>query len=92
MRLFSVVNRFGRSMRRKLFGYMLLLALLLLLALACGQLMFGHYDSAGKNVYETLDIQMEVFEKYVTSHFEQLAAAGIRLSEDTTALLEDYLA
>ena len=73
MRLFSVVNRFGRSMRRKLFGYMLLLALLLLLALACGQLMFGHSDSAGKNVYEPLDIQMEVFEQSVTSPFGGLS-------------------
>ena len=92
MRLFSVFDRFGRSMRRKLFGYMLLLALLLLLALACGLLLFGHYDSARKNAYEALDIQMEVFEKDVASHFERLAAAAIRLSEDTTVLLEDYLA
>lgn len=79
------------SMKRKLFGYMFLLAILLLFALMSGLLLFGRFDSTGKNTYEALDIQMEVFEKDIFSHFDRLAAVSIQLSLDTTELLEQYL-
>lgn len=79
-------------MRRKLFGYMLLLVALLVLALVFGLIMFGHFDSEEKRTYEALSIQMEVFEKDVFTHFDRLAAAGIQLSKDTTILLESHLA
>ena len=91
MRIFSVLRYPEWTMKRKLFGYMLLLAALLLLALMAGLFLFGRFDSAKKNTYESLDIQMEVFEKDISTHFDNLAAAGIRLSEDMTALLEDYI-
>lgn len=63
-----------------------------LLALVTGLFLFGRFDSAGKNIYEALDIQPEVFEKDVSTHFDKLAAAGIHLSESTTEFLEKYLA
>lgn len=78
------------SLKRKLFGYMLLLAFGLTLVILCGLLMFGRFDSATKNTYDALSLQMDVLEKDVFQHFDGLAAAGIRLSEDTTELLEDY--
>lgn len=77
-------------MKSKLFFYMLLLASLLLVTLVTGLFLFGQFDSTAKNTYESLDIQMEVFEKYLTTHFERLAAAVIRLSADTTELLENH--
>ncbi|MBQ6808414.1 MAG: hypothetical protein IJP07_04545 [Firmicutes bacterium] len=80
------------TLRRKLFGYMLLLAALLLLALVSGLFLFGRFDSVGKNIYESLDVQMDNFEKDISTHLEGLAAASIQLSLDTTALLESYLA
>lgn len=79
------------SMKRKLFGYMFLLAILLLFALMSGLFLLGRFDSTKKNTYEALDIQMEVFEKDIFSHFDRLAAASIQLSLDTTELLEQYL-
>lgn len=92
MRIFSAFRYSEWSLKRKLFGYMFLLATLLLLALVTGLFLFGRFDSAGKNIYEALDIQPEVFEKDVSTHFDKLAAAGIHLSECTTEFLEKYLA
>ena len=90
MRIFAALRYSEWSMKRKLFGYMFLLAVLLLLSLLSGLLLIGRFDSAGKNAYEALDLQIEVFEKDVFSSFDRLAAAGIQLSEDTAALLDEY--
>ena len=54
MRIFSAFRYFEWSLKRKLFGYMFLLATLLLLALVTGLFLFGRFDSAGKNTYEAL--------------------------------------
>ena len=80
------------SLRRKLFGYMLLLTMLLLLALVGGLLFFELFDSVEKRTHEALDIQLEIFEKDVSSHFENLAAAGLQLSHAIGGYLDDYLA
>jgi len=80
------------SMRRKLFGYMLLLAMLLLLALTVGLFLFERFDSPEKRTFESLDIQMEVFEKDVKTHFDGLAAASLRLASDMSTVMDDYLA
>ena len=92
MRIFSVFRYSEWSLKRKLFGYMLLLAMLLLVALVIGLVLFGRFNSTAKNTYEALDIQLKVFEKDVSTHFDKLAAAGIHLSESTAEFLEDYLA
>ena len=92
MRIFSAFQYPKWSMRRKLFGYMFLLVALLLLALVTGLFLFGRFDSAEKRTFESLDIQMEVFEKDVSAHFDRLAAASIQLSEDMTRSIEGYLA
>lgn len=91
MRIFSAFRYPKWSMRRKLFGYMFLLVALLLLALMTGLFLFGRFDSAEKRTFESLDIQMEVFEKDVSAHFDRLAAASIQLSEDMTHSIEEYL-
>ena len=92
MNIFSVFRYSEWTMKRKLFGYMLLLAALLLLAVTIGLFLFGQFDSTKKSTYDSLDLQMEVFEKEISSHFDRLAAAGIQLSEDMTFLLEEHLA
>jgi len=92
MHMFAAFRYSKWSMRRKLFGYMFLLVALLLLALVAGLLLFGRFDSAGKNAYEALDLQMEVFEKDVFSCFDRLAGAGIQLSEETAEILDAHFA
>ncbi len=91
MRNFSAFRHSEWTLKRKLFGYMLLLAAMPLAALMIGYFLFGRFGSTEKSIYESLDIQMEVFEKDVSSHLDHLAASGIQLSEDVTVLLESYL-
>ncbi len=91
MKLSSFLHRPEWTMKRKLFGYMLILTALILIVLMAGLLLFGRLGSTEKHTYESLDVQMEVFEKDITTHFEHLAAAGINLSDDMTILLEEYL-
>ena len=59
MVLFSTFDYPRCSMRRKLFGYMLLLAAILLAALMVGLSLFGRFSSVEKRSYEALDIHME---------------------------------
>ena len=92
MGVFSAFHYPKWSMRRKLFGYMILLAAILLLALMAGLFLFGRFDSTERRTFESLDIQMEVFEKDVSTHFDRLAAESLHLSEDMTVFLEEYLA
>ena len=91
MQIFSIFSHPEWSMRRKLFGYMLILAMLLLFSLMSVLLLFGRFESNSKTTYSTLDIQMEVFEKDVFTHYDRLAAASIQLSNETTASLEEYM-
>ncbi len=88
----SSVRKYSEwSLRSKLFVYMLFLALLLLLILTAGLVVFGRTTSTEDTFYEALDIQMEVFEKDVSAHFDHLAASAITLSEKMTDILEAYL-
>lgn len=90
--MFTTVKYSQWSLRRKLFGYMFVLALLLLLALISGLMLFGQFNSTGEAAYELLDIQMQSFRRDVVVHFDRLAAASIDLSHDTSLLLDEYLA
>jgi len=91
MHILTALKHSKWSMRRKLFGYMFLLAALLLLALISGLILFGRFANTGETTYEALDIQMEMFQRDVFAHFDRLAAASIELSEDVGFFLEMYL-
>lgn len=90
MKRLAVFQNSHWTLRRKLFNYMLALAVLLLFTLLMGLFLFGQFESTEKKTFDALDVQMEVFEKDIYSHFDSLAAAGIHLSEDTGILLDDY--
>jgi len=91
MRVISSFRRFEWTLKRKLFVYMLILTFLLLAILTVGLILFGRTNSINDSFHESLDMQMEVFEKDVTTHFDHLAASAISLSEDMTAILEETL-
>jgi len=78
-------------LRRKLFSYMLILVALILLVLITGLFLFGQFESVEQSIYDALDVQMEVFEKDISHHYDHLAAACISLSKETTFLLEQQL-
>ena len=92
MRIMTAIKYSEWSMRAKLFGYMFLLAALILLALVSGLLLLGQFDSAGESAYESLDVQMESFSRDIAGHFDRLAAASIELSNDTSGLIRSHLA
>ncbi len=79
------------TMKRKLFGYMFALTTLLIVLLVIGMALFGRFNSTIVDTRDSLDMQMDVFEKDVTSHFDRLAAAGIILSEDVSDIVSDSL-
>ena len=54
MNISSVFRQSKWSMKRKLFGYMMMLAALLIVALLSGMILFGQLDSEAKNIYEEL--------------------------------------
>jgi len=80
------------SLKRKLFVCMLLLAVLLLALLAAGLILFGQTSSTEDWYYDALTMQMEVFGKDISTHFDHVAASAIALSEEMTGILEDSLA
>lgn len=91
MGFFSSFRHSESSMKRKLFGYMMILVLLLLLVFFSGLFLFGQLNNTKKNLSEMLDLQMAVFEKDMVSFWEDLAVMNIYLSQDMTEILETYL-
>ncbi len=90
-------NRIGNSasaltLKRKLFGYMLLLVCLLVIFLISALFLSGQFHSTEKDTFDALDMQMEVYEKDISDHFDSIAAAGINLSRNLTASIQSYLA
>ena len=58
----SVLKITRRSLRRKLFGYMTLLALILAAALCAGLFLIGRINSPEEDTTKTLELQMNVFQ------------------------------
>ena len=91
MGFFPSISYPRRTLKRKLFGYMLLLAALLLLTLMTGLFLFGRFHSTKDDAYETLDIQMDIFEKDILTYFDHMAAAGIQLSGSMGTIIDNHL-
>ena len=56
MNIGSVFKQSKWSMKRKLFSYMMMLAVLLIFVLISAFILFGRFDSEEKNTFEELDI------------------------------------
>lgn len=79
------------TLRRKLFAYMFILVVLLLLLFFVGTFLIGGYSGTKRQISDTLEFQSQVFERQIISHYSSLAVMGIQLSEATTHELELYL-
>ena len=79
------------SLKWRLFGSMLLLTAILMFALTSGLFLCGRFSSTKKETVQTLSLQMEVFERDMTSYWEKTTVQGIHLSQEVTGLLEEYL-
>ncbi len=70
---------------------MLLLVCLLLLFLVTALFLTDQFDNIEEDTFDALEMQIKVFEKDITHHFDAIAAAGINLSETVAELTEDFL-
>ena len=59
MNIGSVLKQSKWSMKRKLFGYMMMFAMLLIIVLVSAFILFGRFDGVEKNTFQELNIQME---------------------------------
>ena len=91
MQVLSYLKTAKRSMRHKLIGYMIALAVLLITALYAGLTLFGRLSSPQAEIKKTLDLQMDVFQNDMESLWRNVSIMSIHLSEDMTRLLEDAL-
>lgn len=80
-----------QQLKRRLFGYMLILATIVLVLLLSGLMLIGQFTGTNQSTFETLDLQTDVFCRQVEAYVERLATIGIRLSIDTTEAVEKYL-
>ena len=92
MRVLSARQPKSGTLRRKLFGYMLVLAALLAMAILAGLFLLGRFTSTRDMLASSLDMQMEVFEREVSAHCESLAAMGVQLSQTLGEVLDDQQA
>lgn len=90
MKLPDIVGK-KRTLRRKLFGYMCVLAVLLCALLLVGLFLIGSFTGTKQHVFETLRFQAEVFERQIEMYYDGLAVMSVQLSHAATDILEDYL-
>lgn len=79
-----------QTMRRMLFGYMLLLVLIIFILVFTSMFLFGYYSTARETLSDTLSLQMEVFDREITAHHDTLSMRCISLSEASGKALESY--
>ena len=88
----SSLHRRNQSLKSKLFGYMLILAISLLIFLMFGVFLIGGFARTKTKIFHTLNFQMEVFERQIETHFDNLSVMGMQLSDSTSEVISRYLA
>lgn len=78
------------SLKKRLFSYMLLLAMLLCVMVLLGIFGIGQMNNPKKEISQTLELQMEFFESSMESYWNQLAMMGIELSKDAADVLNGF--
>ena len=91
MRFSKFLPKGKLKMRDSLFGYMMILTVVILVVIALGMIMLGTFAKPSDTISNTLELQMGVFEKEITSHHEELAMRGASLSSETSRILSYYL-
>lgn len=80
------------TLKRKLFGYMCILVLLLCTLLVAGLFLIGSFTGTKQRIAKTLGFQTELFERQIDTYYDGLAAMSVQLSYNITDILEQYLA
>lgn len=78
-------------LRRKLFIYMITLAVITLAFIATGSFFMGNFSSTKETVSQNLSFQLDVYERQVDRYYDDLAMMGSALSDDLSELTQNYL-
>ena len=91
MRFSKFLPKGKLKMRDSLFGYMMILTVVILVVIAFGMIILGTFAKPSDTISNTLQLQMEIFEKEITSHHEELAMRSANLSSEASRILSYYL-
>lgn len=91
MKILPELKQQKTPMRRKLFLYMLTLAVIVAAFLAVGLFFFGNFSTIKNTVSKDLSFQSDVFERQVDKYYDNLTMMGNALSEDVGSITEQYL-
>ena len=91
MRFSKFLPKGKMKMRDSLFGYMMILTVVILTVIAFGMVMLGTFAKPSETFANAIDLQMEVFEKDITSYHEELAMRSADLSANVSMTLSYYL-
>ena len=80
-----------KTLRKKLFFYMLGMAVFLLALLAVLLTLLGRFRTPKYELFEKSDMQVRFFEKELVSHCKETVLTGTHLSEDLAKATEKYL-
>lgn len=89
---FPSLTKKKQTLKRKLFGYMIILAVLLLALLVAGTYLIGGFTNTKKRVADTLEFQSEIFERQIDTYYDNLAVMSIQLSNNASWIIDSYLA
>lgn len=84
-------TRKKQTLKRKLFVYMIVLAVLLLVLLILGTYLIGGFTNTKQRVAATLEFQSEIFERQIDTYFDSLAVMSLQLSDNVSWMLDSYL-
>ena len=91
MRFPMFLSKRKLKMRDSLFGYMMILTVVILVVIMFGMVILGTFTKPSDNFSNTLELQMEVFEKDILSHHEELTVRSVSISKDASAIVKAYL-
>ena len=91
MRFSKFLPKGKLKMRDSLFGYMMILTVVILIVISFGMVMLGTFTKPSDTFSSALKLQMEVFEKDIKSHHDELAMRGANLSINASKILSYHL-
>lgn len=90
-KIFSQKLSSSSSMKRKLFFYMFILVVFILIILFIILSLLNQFKTPKTELFESVSLQNDNFEREVSIHRNNLAMMGIHFSEDSSAIIDEYL-
>lgn len=86
-----VLAKKKQTLKKKLFKYMCILAASLCAFVLAGSFLIGNFTGTKQRIADTLEFQLQIFEKQIDTYYDNLAVMSVQLSNEATEILESYL-